>query len=67
MSQLFYYTPSDGDWNKALPIGNGKLGAMILARSTKNIFSLTKIPFGLEQRETETMQMPENIWIESVN
>ena len=52
MSQLFYYTPSDGDWNKAL---------------TKNIFSLTKIPFGLEQRETETMQMPENIWIESVN
>ena len=53
MSQLFYYTPSDGDWNKALPIGNGKLGAMI--------------PFGLEQRETETMQMPENIWIESVN
>ena len=29
MSQLFYYTPSDGDWNKALPIGNGKLGAMI--------------------------------------
>ena len=67
MSQLFYYTPSGGDWNKALPIGNGKLGAMILARSTKNIFSLMKIPFGLEQRETETMQMPENIWIESVN
>ena len=29
MSQLFYYTPSGGDWNKALPIGNGKLGAMI--------------------------------------
>ena len=29
MSQLFYYTPANGDWNKALPIGNGKLGAMI--------------------------------------
>lgn len=29
MSQLFYHTPANGDWNKALPIGNGKLGAMI--------------------------------------
>ena len=55
MSQLFYYTPSGGDWNKALPIGNGKLGAM------KNIFSLMKILSGLGQNETAIMRMPEKI------
>ena len=60
MSQLFYYTPSGGDWNKALPIGNGKLGAM-MARSTKNIFSLMKILSGLGQNETAIMRMPEKI------
>ncbi len=29
MNQLYYTTPANGDWNKALPVGNGKLGAMI--------------------------------------
>lgn len=61
MSQLFYHTPANGDWNKALPIGNGKLGAMILERNMKNIFSLMKILSGLGQNETAIMRMPEKI------
>ncbi len=29
MSELYYTSESGWDWNKALPVGNGKLGAMI--------------------------------------
>ena len=42
MSQLFYYTPSGGDWNKALPIGNGKLGAMIFGEEHEEHFQLNE-------------------------
>ena len=38
MSALFYTTPSHGDWNRALPIGNGKLGAMIFGEGTGEHF-----------------------------
>ncbi len=34
MSRLFYRQPAEGDWERALPIGNGKLGAMIFGEST---------------------------------
>ena len=26
---LWYRQPAENDWNKALPVGNGRLGAMI--------------------------------------
>lgn len=42
MSQLFYTTPSNWDWNKALPIGNGKLGAMIYGEGTSEHFQLNE-------------------------
>ena len=42
MSRLFYYTPSGGDWNKALPIGNGKLGAMIFGEEHEEHFQLNE-------------------------
>lgn len=42
MSQLFYTTPSNGDWNKALPVGNGKLGAMIYGEGTSEHFQLNE-------------------------
>ena len=42
MSELFYTTPSDGDWNKALPIGNGKLGAMIYGEKGCEHFQLNE-------------------------
>ena len=29
MSRLFYRQSAGNDWNKALPIGNGRLGGMI--------------------------------------
>lgn len=42
MSQLFYTSPSNGDWNKALPVGNGKLGAMIYGENTAEHFQLNE-------------------------
>lgn len=42
MSRLFYTTPSNGDWNKALPIGNGTLGAMIYGEGTNEHFQLNE-------------------------
>ena len=42
MSQLLYTKPSHGDWNKALPIGNGKLGAMIYGEGTSEHFQLNE-------------------------
>ncbi len=42
MSQLFYKEPSGWDWEKALPIGNGKLGAMIYGESTMEHYQLNE-------------------------
>lgn len=42
MSQLFYHTPAGGNWNKALPIGNGKLGAMIFGEEHEEHFQLNE-------------------------
>jgi len=42
MSQLIYNTPASGDWNKALPVGNGKLGAMIYGEGTSEHFQLNE-------------------------
>lgn len=42
MSALYYTTPSHGDWNRALPIGNGKLGAMIFGEGTSEHFQLNE-------------------------
>ena len=42
MTALRYTTPSQGDWNKALPIGNGKLGAMIYGEGTSEHFQLNE-------------------------
>ena len=51
MRQLFYTSPSHGDWNKALPIGNGKLGAMIFGEGTSEHFQLNEdtVWFGRER------------------
>lgn len=42
MSQLYYTTSSCWDWNKALPIGNGTLGAMIYGEGTSEHFQLNE-------------------------
>lgn len=42
MSKLYYTTPSGWDWNKALPIGNGKLGAMIYGEGSSEHFQLNE-------------------------
>lgn len=42
MSQLFYTTSSNWDWNKALPVGNGKLGAMIYGEGSHEHFQLNE-------------------------
>lgn len=42
MNQLTYTTSSRGNWNKALPIGNGRLGAMIYGENTSEHFQLNE-------------------------
>lgn len=42
MQQLTYTTSSGYDWNKALPIGNGRLGAMIYGNNTSEHFQINE-------------------------
>lgn len=42
MNQLTYTTSSNGNWNRALPIGNGTLGAMIYGENTYEHFQLNE-------------------------
>lgn len=42
MSRLFYNMPAGGEWERALPIGNGKLGAMIFGEPDAEHFQLNE-------------------------
>ena len=42
MEKLFYLSSAGNDWNKALPIGNGKLGAMIFGSETGEHYQLNE-------------------------
>lgn len=42
---LWYREPA-AEWNEALPIGNGRLGAMIFGARPKRSCSLTRIRYG---------------------
>ena len=42
MSRLFYTEPAGGDWERALPIGNGRLGAMIYGEKTEERYQLNE-------------------------
>lgn len=42
MQQLTYTTSSGYDWNKALPIGNGRLGAMIYGNNISEHFQINE-------------------------
>jgi len=40
--KLWYDTPALGDWNKAMPIGNGRLGAMVFGNTDKELLQLNE-------------------------
>ena len=42
MNRLIYKTSAGGNWNKALPVGNGRLGAMIYGENTYEHFQLNE-------------------------
>lgn len=42
MSRLFYKKPAGWDWEKALPVGNGRLGAMIFGEDTMEHYQLNE-------------------------
>ena len=42
MSRLYYKTESGWDWNKALPVGNGRLGAMVFGNKTHEKLQLNE-------------------------
>lgn len=62
MSQLFYTTPSGWDWNKALPVGNGRLGAMIFGEGNNEHFQLNEdtVWFGTK-RDRNSPDAPANL------
>ncbi|OQE28673.1 hypothetical protein PENSTE_c003G10304 [Penicillium steckii] len=41
MSEVWYETPA-GDWNEALPVGNGRLGAMVYGRTDTELLQLNE-------------------------
>ena len=42
MSRLLYDKPAGRDWNRGLPVGNGKIGAMILGDTAKTVLMLNE-------------------------
>ena len=42
MSKLIYNTPAGRDWNRGLPVGNGKIGAMIVGDERKTVLMLNE-------------------------
>ena len=42
MSDLYYTTEAGYDWNKALPVGNGRLGAMIFGNARSERLQLNE-------------------------
>ncbi|EPS29908.1 putative alpha-1,2-L-fucosidase [Penicillium oxalicum 114-2] len=53
MSRLWYTEPAS-DWNEALPIGNGRLGAMVYGRTDHELLALNEdsVWYGGPQRRT---------------
>ena len=41
MSELWYQQPAE-DWNSALPVGNGRLGAMVYGRTDTEMLQLNE-------------------------
>ena len=60
MSELIYRTPANGDWNRALPIGNGRLGAMIYGEMTGEHYQLNEdsVWFGKERNRNNKDALP---------
>ena len=42
MSKLIYNTSAGGDWNKALPVGGGKIGAMIFGGELEEHYQINE-------------------------
>ena len=42
MSRLLYDKPAGREWNRGLPVGNGKIGAMILGDTVKTVLMLNE-------------------------
>jgi hypothetical protein len=54
--KLWYPEPAT-IWEEALPLGNGRLGAMVLVIRPMSLFSSTKIPYGPEARTAMIIPM----------
>ena len=66
MEKLWYQKPAD-EWEEALPLGNGRLGAMVFGQIQKNRFRLMRRVFGMEKDGNESIQMPRKICLKSEN
>lgn len=67
MSQLFYTKPSHWDWNRALPIGNGRLGAMIYGEGSHEHFQLNEDTVWFGKNANAIIPTHSPIWTKSAN
>ena len=61
MEKLWYQKPAD-EWEKALPLGNGRLGAMVFGQIQKE-----QIQVNEEKDGNESIQMLRKICLKSEN
>lgn len=48
MEKLWYQKPAD-EWEEALPLGNGRLGAMVFGQIQKEQIQVKRGVFGMEK------------------
>lgn len=58
---LLRYTAPAANWNAALPVGNGRLGAMVFGRVEKELIQLNEESVWSGQRAYNPSQMRENL------
>lgn len=53
-----WYRKEAENWEEALPVGNGRLGGMVLERQKGKEFNSMKTRSGMAAQRTETILMP---------
>ena len=59
-TMLWYEKPAE-NFDQALPIGNGRIGAMVFGGAADEVLKL-KIPSGPAESGTGTTRMPVRVW-----
>lgn len=66
MEKLWYQKPAD-EWEEALPLGNGRLGAMVFGQIQKEQIQVNEESIWYGKDGNESIQMPRKICLKSEN